>query len=31
MFPFNIILAYNINIIMNKNYNNNIFIIASRA
>src|SRR3954470_22085374 len=30
-FPLNTILAWNINFIMNKNYNNNIFIIASRA
>jgi hypothetical protein len=32
MFPLNTILAWNINIIMNKKYdNNNIIIIASRA
>jgi hypothetical protein len=32
MFPLNTILAWSINIIMNKKYdNNNIIIIASRA
>jgi hypothetical protein len=31
MFPINTILAWNINIIMNKKYDNNNFIIASRA
>jgi hypothetical protein len=31
MFPLNIILAWNINIIMNKKYDNNNIIIASRA
>jgi hypothetical protein len=31
MFPLNTILAWNINIIMNKKYNNNNIIIASRA
>jgi hypothetical protein len=31
MFPLNTILAWNINIIMNKKYGNNIIIIASRA
>jgi hypothetical protein len=31
MFPLNTILAWNINIIMNKKYDNNNIIIASRA
>jgi hypothetical protein len=31
MFSLNIILAWNINIIMNKKYDNNNIIIASRA
>jgi hypothetical protein len=31
MFPPNTILAWNINIIMNKKYDNNNIIIASRA
>jgi hypothetical protein len=31
MFPLNTILAWNINIIMNKKYDNNNNIIASRA
>jgi hypothetical protein len=31
MFPLNTIIAWNINIIMNKKYNNNNIIIASRA
>jgi hypothetical protein len=31
MFPLNTILAWNINIIMNKKYNNNNIIIASMA
>jgi hypothetical protein len=31
MFPLNTILAWNISIIMNKKYDNNIIIIASRA
>jgi hypothetical protein len=31
MFPFNTILAWNINIIMNKKYDNNNIIIVSRA
>jgi hypothetical protein len=31
MFPLNKILAWNINIIMNKKYDNNNIIIASRA
>jgi hypothetical protein len=31
MFPLNRILAWNINIIMNKKYDNNNIIIASRA
>jgi hypothetical protein len=31
MFPLNTILAWNINIIINKKYDNNNIIIASRA
>jgi hypothetical protein len=31
MFPLNTILAWNINIILNKKYDNNNIIIASRA
>jgi hypothetical protein len=31
MFPLNTILAWSINIIMNKKYDNNNIIIASRA
>jgi hypothetical protein len=31
MFPLNTILAWNINIIMNKKYDHNNIIIASRA
>jgi hypothetical protein len=31
MLPLNTILAWNINIIMNKKYDNNNIIIASRA
>jgi hypothetical protein len=31
MFPLNTILAWNINIIMNKKYDNNNIIIATRA
>jgi hypothetical protein len=31
MFPLNTILAWNINIIMNKKYDNNNIIIVSRA
>jgi hypothetical protein len=31
MFPLNTIIAWNINIIMNKKYDNNNIIIASRA
>jgi hypothetical protein len=31
MFPLNTIIAWNINIIMNKKYGNNNIIIASRA
>jgi hypothetical protein len=31
MFPLNTILAWNVNIIMNKKYDNNNIIIASRA
>jgi hypothetical protein len=31
MFPLNTILAWNIDIIMNKKYDNNNIIIASRA
>jgi hypothetical protein len=31
MFPLNTVLAWNINIIMNKKYDNNNIVIASRA